>query len=60
MFESAFDIKIKDYPLQYELVFETYNTYIGVNNILFSMNYIPFHGCFQCLFSVLVIFCSFI
>ena len=41
MFESAFDIKIKDYPLQYELVFETYNTYIGVNNILFSMNYIP-------------------
>ena len=40
-FESAFNIKIKDYPLQYELVFETYNTYIGVNNILFSMNYIP-------------------
>lgn len=40
-FESAFDIKIKDYPLQYELIFETYNTYIGVNNILFSMNYIP-------------------
>ena len=24
-FESAFNIKIKDYPLQYELVFETYN-----------------------------------
>ncbi len=40
-FENAFNIKIKDYPLQYELVFETYNTYIGVNNILFSMNYIP-------------------
>ena len=40
-FESAFGVKIKDYPLQYELVFETYNTYIGVNNILFSMNYIP-------------------
>lgn len=40
-FESAFDIKIKDYPLQYELVFETYNTYIGINNVLFSMNYIP-------------------
>ena len=40
-FESAFNIKIKDYPLQYELVFETYNTYIGVNNILFSLNYIP-------------------
>ena len=40
-FESAFDIKIKDYPLQYELVFETYNTYIGINNVLFSINYIP-------------------
>ena len=40
-FESAFGVKIKDYPLQYELIFETYNTYIGVNNILFSMNYIP-------------------
>ena len=40
-FENAFNIKIKDYPLQYELVFETFNTYIGVNNILFSMNYIP-------------------
>lgn len=40
-FESTFGIKIKDYPLQYELIFETYNTYIGVNNILFSLNYIP-------------------
>ena len=40
-FESAFGVKIKDYPLQYEFIFETYNTYIGVNNILFSMNYIP-------------------
>lgn len=40
-FESAFGVKIKDYSLQYELIFETYNTYIGVNNILFSMNYIP-------------------
>lgn len=40
-FESAFGVKIKDYPLQYEVIFETYNTYIGVNNILFSMNYIP-------------------
>lgn len=40
-FESAFGIKIKDYPLQYELVFETYNTYISLNNILFSLNYIP-------------------
>lgn len=40
-FEDTFNIRIKDYPLQYELIFETYNTYIGVNNILFSMNYIP-------------------
>ena len=40
-FESAFGVKIKDYHLQYELIFETYNTYIGINNILFSMNYIP-------------------
>ena len=40
-FESAFNIKIKDYPLQYELIFETYNTYISLNNILFSLNYIP-------------------
>lgn len=40
-FESAFNIKIKDYPLQYELIFETYNTFIVFNNILFSLNYIP-------------------
>ena len=40
-FESTFNIKIKDYPLQYELVFETYNTFISLNNILFSLNYIP-------------------
>lgn len=40
-FEEAFNIRLKDYPLQYELVFETYNTYISLNNILFSMNYIP-------------------
>lgn len=40
-FENAFNIKIKDYPLQYELIFETYNTYISLNNILFSLNYIP-------------------
>ena len=40
-FESAFDIKIKDYPLQYDLIIETYNTYISLNNILFSLNYIP-------------------
>lgn len=40
-FESAFNIKIKDYPLQYELVYETYNTFISLNNILFSLNYVP-------------------
>lgn len=40
-FEEAFNIKIKDYPLQYELVYETYNTILGFNNILFSLNYIP-------------------
>lgn len=40
-FESAFNIRIKDYPLQYELVYETYNTILGFNNILFSSNYIP-------------------
>lgn len=40
-FENAFNIKIKDYPLQYELVYETYNTIISLNNILFSLNYVP-------------------
>lgn len=24
-FEETFDIKIRDYPLQYELIYETYN-----------------------------------
>lgn len=38
--EEVFNVKIKDYPLQYELVFETYNTLIKFNNILFSKNYI--------------------
>lgn len=38
--EETFNVKIKDYPLQYELVFETYNTLIKFNNILFSKNYI--------------------
>lgn len=38
--EETFNVKIKDYPLQYELVFETYNTLIKYNNILFSKNYI--------------------
>ena len=38
--EETFNVKIKDYPLQYELVFETYNTLLKYNNILFSKNYI--------------------
>lgn len=40
-FEKAFDIRIKDYPLQYEIMLDTYNTFIIVNNILFSLNYMP-------------------
>lgn len=41
-FESVFNINSKDkkYKLQYELVFETYNTLIKFNNILFTTNYI--------------------
>lgn len=39
--EEVFNVKIKDYPLQYELVFETFNTLIKLNNILFSKNYLP-------------------
>lgn len=39
-FEEVFNIKIKDYPLQYDILFDTFNTYIMVNNILFSLNYI--------------------
>lgn len=39
-FEKVFDIKIKDYPLQYEILFDTFNTHIMANNILFSLNYI--------------------
>lgn len=40
-FESAFDIKLKDYPLQYEIALDTFNTFISFNNILFSLNYVP-------------------
>lgn len=39
--EETFNVKIKDYPLQYKLVFETFNTLIKLNNILFSKNYLP-------------------
>lgn len=42
-FESTFGINSKDekYKLQYELVFETYNTFISFNNLLFTLNYMP-------------------
>lgn len=42
-FESTFNINSKDekYKLQYELVFETYNTFICFNNLLFTLNYMP-------------------
>ena len=40
-FVETFNIKLKDNPLQYELVYETYNTFIILNNTFFSLNYIP-------------------
>lgn len=40
-FESAFDIRLKDYPLQYEIALDTFNAFFSFNNILFSSNYIP-------------------
>ena len=40
-FEEVFNVKIKGLPLQYELIYETLNTIIKGNNILFSKNYIP-------------------
>ena len=40
-FEEVFNVKIKDLPLQYELIYETLNTIIKGNNILYSKNYIP-------------------
>lgn len=38
-FEDTFDIKISQNNLQYELIFETYNTFVEINNILFSKKY---------------------
>lgn len=38
-FEEVFSCKIKDYPIQYEIIFDTFNTFISFNNILFSTNY---------------------
>ena len=38
-FEEVFNIKIKDYPIQYEIILDTFNTLISFNNILFSTNY---------------------
>ena len=40
-FESAFGIRLKDYPLQYEIALDTFNAFISFNNILFSSNYVP-------------------
>lgn len=40
-FESTFNIRLKDYPLQYEIELDTFNTFISFNNILFSSNYVP-------------------
>lgn len=38
-FEEVFNCKIKDYPIQYEIIFDTFNTLISFNNILFSTSY---------------------
>lgn len=38
-FEEVFNVKIKDYPIQYEIILDTFNTLISFNNILFSTNY---------------------
>lgn len=40
-FEETFNIKLKDHPLQYDILLDTYNTILCVNNTLFSLNYIP-------------------
>ena len=41
-FEKEFNIKIKDYPLQYDILFDTYNTFIIINNNFFSTNYMKY------------------
>lgn len=38
-FEDVFNVKIKDCPIQYEIILDTFNTFISFNNILFSTNY---------------------
>lgn len=38
-FEETFDIKIKDNPLQYELICETYNALLYANNCFFAKGY---------------------
>ena len=38
--EETFGLKVKDKPIQYDILFDTYNTFIIVNNILFSLNYV--------------------
>lgn len=38
-FEDVFNVKIKDCPIQYEIILDTFNTFISFNNILFSASY---------------------
>ena len=38
-FEEVFGVKIKDYPLQYELIYETYSALIFANNTFFAKGY---------------------
>jgi len=38
-FEEVFNISIKDHPLQYELIYETYNAFLFANNSFFSKGY---------------------
>lgn len=38
-FEEVFNVSIKDYPLQYELIYETYNAFLFANNSFFSKGY---------------------
>ena len=40
-FEELHNIKIKNHTLQYEIIFDTINVYLDLNNILFSKKYIP-------------------
>ena len=39
--EEVYGFKISKQPLQYELIYETHNTNLDVNNIIYSKKYIP-------------------